>query len=422
MLINFKFKNFRSFKNETVLSMQATKDDSFKGLNTFFVKDGLLPADENELLKSVVLYGPNASGKSNVLKGLRYMQSAVILSSIIIPRSKIQENETFAFCADCEKKDSMYEVDFIQNDVFYRYGFVVNDGKVVKEYLFKRVERLVNVFDREQNSIELNGVSKEATKLIRLDSRTLFLSIARIYVLSPDLMKAILDTMTWFEKLLIVFEETVNSFSMYEQNNNKYRNEALQIMKMADLGIKDFKVYREDITAPDFGFNSLLQIEQNSNGLKKIDLKTIFNVYDEHGKQVGEKEYLMLRQSDFNSEGTKKLMFYLGWILHSLDEGRVLLLDELDSKLHLLLADYILKSYNSISKNMKNAQLISTAHNLMLMDGDMRRDQIYFTAKNEIGISSLHSLSDYKNVRKNDLFSKKYLLGFYSSVPDFNRE
>lgn len=105
-------------------------------------------------------------------------------------------------------------------------------------------------------------------------------------------------------------------------------------------------------------------------------------------------------------------------MLAALDQGRVILIDEIDAKLHFLVADYLLKLFNSIDKNPKNAQLICTAHNVMLMDEDLRRDQIYFTSKDSVGESTLVSLSDYPNVRKNDLFSKKYLAGFYAQLPD----
>ena len=115
-------------------------------------------------------------------------------------------------------------------------------------------------------------------------------------------------------------------------------------------------------------------------------------------------------------------MCYLGWMLAALDQGRVILIDEIDAKLHFLVADYLIKLFNSIDNNPKNAQLICTAHNVMLMDEDLRRDQIYFTSKNEYGESSLAALSDYKNVRKENLFSKRYLAGFYSKLPDMNRE
>ena len=114
-------------------------------------------------------------------------------------------------------------------------------------------------------------------------------------------------------------------------------------------------------------------------------------------------------------------MCYLGWLLAALDQGRVLVIDEMDSKLHFLVADYLIKLFNSIDKNPKNAQLICTAHNVMLMDEDLRRDQIYFTSKDKFGASTLISLADFKNVRKTELFSKRYLAGFYAALPDMTK-
>ena len=111
----------------------------------------------------------------------------------------------------------------------------------------------------------------------------------------------------------------------------------------------------------------------------------------------------------------------MGYILAALDKGKIIFIDEIDSKLHFLVADYLLKMFNSIDKNPNNSQLICTAHNIMLMDDDLRRDQIYFTSKDEYGVSSLVSLADYKGVRKNDLFSKKYLAGFYLKLPNLDR-
>ena len=141
-------------------------------------------------------------------------------------------------------------------------------------------------------------------------------------------------------------------------------------------------------------------------------------MYDKKGKAKGKRDILLYKNAGFNSEGTVRLLCYLGWILAALDQGRVIVIDEIDAKLHFLVADYIVKLFNSIDTNPKNSQLVCTAHNVMLMDEDLRRDQIYFTSKDKYGESALVSLSDYKNVRKTDLFSKRYLAGFYAKLPD----
>ena len=164
------------------------------------------------------------------------------------------------------------------------------------------------------------------------------------------------------------------------------------------------------------------QLKQENENMYNIDLDTKFDVYNSKNKKVGERNVMLYKDKGFHSEGTTRLLCYLGWILAALDKGRVIFIDEIDSKLHFLVADYLIKMFNSIDKNTNNAQLICTAHNVMLMDEDLRRDQIYFISKNKYGVSELVSLADFKGVRKNDLFSKKYLAGFYSDLPNMNKQ
>ena len=164
------------------------------------------------------------------------------------------------------------------------------------------------------------------------------------------------------------------------------------------------------------------QLKKEDNDLYNIDIETYFRTFDNDGNAKKQKSIRLFKNRGFNSEGTERLLFYLGWILAALDQGRVIFIDEIDAKLHFLVTDYIIKLFNSIDNNPKSAQLICTAHNIMLMDEDLRRDQICFTSKNRYGESTLSSLSDYKNVRKTDLFSKRYLAGFYTKLPDMSAD
>ena len=148
-----------------------------------------------------------------------------------------------------------------------------------------------------------------------------------------------------------------------------------------------------------------------------LDIKTDFNVFDSDKNVVAKKDVYLEKDFGFHSDGTYRLLSILGLILKVLDKGGVIVIDEIDSKLNFLVVDYIIKAFNSINRNVNNAQLIATAHNVQLMDGDVRRDQIYFTSKNEFGATDIYTLFDFKDVRKNDLFSKKYLAGFYSAIP-----
>ncbi len=431
MLINFRFKNFRSFYHENNLSMEAVKDSELREINTFSVNDKLMPKG-GELLKSAVVFGGNASGKSNILKGLAYMKNVLQLSASQIPI--VRANEAFAFYQDSLGEESLYEVEIIQNNVYYKYGFTLQGGIVTSEWLDRRNERLTNVLKRDKDGLSITGLDKNATRLINLAPHILFLSVGNNFHL--EVAPFLNDVVSWFQNLLIVFENNANSLDLYTIENGKYREQALKILKLADIGIKSIEVKKDKIVnMADINdvlrFNSQLQIQpsfargqikQEDSNLFNIDMQTSFDLYNSNKKVVAKRNVMLYKDMGFNSDGTMRLLCYLGWLLAAIDQGRVICIDEIDAKLHFLVADYLIRLFNSIDKNPKNAQLICTAHNVMLMDEDLRRDQIYFTSKDEYGESYLVSLSDFKNVRKKDMFSKRYLAGFYSKLPDMTRE
>ena len=432
MLVNFRFKNFKSFYNENDLSLQATKDDELKEINTFNVDEKLFnKTEEHELLKSAVIFGGNASGKSNVIKGLTYMYNVIRLSSAQQFSNFVKSNAYYAFYENAYNKPSLYEVEIITNGNLYKYGFTILHEKIEKEWLYKRNERTSVVFERTENKIKLTG-NENLESLINVPETTLFISIGDNFNLSiSNYLKDVID---WFNNLIIVFENNVNSLDIYSVENQKYKNAAIEILNKADIGIKNMNVVKDKVTDLKdlyavLAFNMQLQtnpskygqLKQENENMYNIDLDTQFDVYNDKNEKVATKDVMLFKDRGFHSEGTIRLLCYLGYILAALDKGKVILIDEIDSKLHFLVADYLLKMFNSIDKNPNNAQLICTAHNVMLMDDDLRRDQIYFTSKDKYGVSSLVSLADYKGVRKNDLFSKKYLAGFYAKLPNLNR-
>lgn len=431
MLVNFRFKNFKSFYNENNLSLQATKDNELEEINTFNVNKTLFNKTEQpELLKSAIIFGSNASGKSNVIKGITYMYNAIRLSSAQ-QIDVIKNNETFAFYENANNEISLYEVEIIQNNNLYKYGFTILQGKIEKEWLYKRNERTTIVFEREKNKLKLTG-NELVQSLINIPETTLFLSIGSNFNLSiSNYLKDVLD---WFNNIIIVFENNANSLDIYSVENQKYKKLAIEILKKADIGIQNMTVVKDKIASLQ-DLNSVLafnmqfqsnpnkygQLKQENENMYNIDLDTQFNVYNNKNEKIATKDIMLFKDKGFHSEGTIRLLCYLGYILAALDKGKIIFIDEIDSKLHFLVADYLLKMFNSIDKNPNNSQLICTAHNIILMDDDLRRDQIYFTSKDEYGVSSLVSLADYKGVRKNDLFSKKYLAGFYLKLPNLDR-
>ena len=428
MFINFRFENCRSFYDETTLSMMATSDYAFKEINTFSVNEKVMGKGDNEILKAAVIFGGNASGKSNIMKAFSYMVNVVRLSSAQIPI--VAGNEPFAFRANASKKPSLYEVEFIQNNIYYKYGFELLGGVVSHEWLYKREERLTKVFERVYEKIEIMGLSNQVINLIKIPASSLFVSIGNNFNLTIN--QYLNDVIEWFMGNLIVFENMANSLDIYTMEGGKYKEQALDILKRADIGLSDFEVIKDKIATVEtqkdiLDINTQMQINpalmtgqiktENEN-VYHIDVETDFDVFDDQNEAVGKKTVMLFKENGFNSEGTMRLFCYLGWILAALDQGRTIFIDEIDAKLHFLVADYIIGLFNSIEHNPKNAQLICTAHNVMLMDDGLRRDQIYFTSKDQYGRSSLVSLSDFNGVRKTDLFSKRYLAGFYAALPN----
>jgi len=411
--------------------MQAEPNKEMAELNTFCVNENLLPKGENELLKSAVVFGANASGKSNLIKALRYMRF-VVLSSAGQMNNAIKSNEPFAFLDTANNETTQFEIDFIANDVFYNYGFDIQNKKIVKEFLHRRSERLSPVFERQGSEItKLSNTDANFGKLINLSDQTLFLSFAVNLNLPQQMKEDFFAVINWFGNLTPLTEMDMNGFDVYSENK-QYLDVALELLKRADIGIDNFQVIKNklaDIADQQRGIpvniaiNPLAphQLIQEKTGMFSLDLETTFSIYDSKEKVVGEKKVRLDRDYGFHSNGTYRLMCFLGFIIKNLHQGGVVIIDEIDSQLHFMVVDYILKLYNSISSNPKNAQLICTAHSVLLMDGDLRRDQIYFTVKDEKGKSTLNSLSDYSGVKKTDLFSKKYLAGFYSAVPNMRR-
>ena len=243
MLINFNFSNSRSFYEATSLSMQATKDEELKQINTFTIDENLMPKGENTLLKSAIIFGGNASGKSNIFKALAYMKNVILLSASQFP--VVQSNQVYAFYENTVKEDSLYEVEFIQNNTYYKYGFILNNHIVKKEWLERRKERLTTIFKRSENRLEIIGPDKAAAKLINLAPTALFLSVGKNFHL--DIAKYLNDVMLWFQNLLIVFENNANSLDIYTMANGKYKEQALKILALADIGLKNIDVVKDKI-------------------------------------------------------------------------------------------------------------------------------------------------------------------------------
>ena len=400
MLIEFKIENFLSFKELTTLSMVAAK--SFKEhLDTNVIKtDGNI-----SLLKSAVIYGNNASGKSNLLEAMGFMRQTVLNSF----RDALLDNserkfplEKFALNTKSEKDISYFEISFFQNHTKYRYGFEIDYDKIVAEWLFHTTSKEVYLFKRRNQEIEINkSAFKEGLgKVEDVKENVLFLSL--LATLGKEISSSIID---WFKNFNIVN-------GIHDLGHKRYTINKLKTDKEFFNWVLHFIKYLE-ITN--------LSIEEDKLSDHDLDhLITYHRKFDENNILV---DSIAFNFDKEESEGTKKLLYLLGPWFDTIQKGKVLIIDELDSRLHSHLTSRLIEFFHSFNKS--NAQLICAVHDVSLLTKEIfRRDQIWFVEKNQFGSSELLSLSDFKTdkVRNKSAFNKNYLEGRYGAIPYFNSD
>jgi len=421
MLINFSVGNFRSFKGTVTFSMVAA---NITAKNKELDTENVFRAGNISLLKSASIYGANASGKSNLLQAFSFMKNFVLRSTSTTSDDAISVSP-FLLSTATEKAPSFFEVVFIENDVRYRYGFEVDKNRVHAEWLYRTVKREAELFWREGDQIEPRSGFKEGKGLEeRTRANALFLSVADQWngTLARQIVK-------WFKKVAIIsgLEDRAYLGFTVDQvvEDGSAAHKIIEFIKRIDVGISDIGAEKRKAEP---GFLSVLQHaddipDEVKNELASSDwftlvVKTSHNRYDELNQKIGQVEFDL---DDHESEGTKKAFALSGPILHTLQEGRVLLIDELDARMHPRMTRYIIELFNSTYTNPNNAQLIFATHNTNLLDNQLfRRDQIWFTEKDQYGATDLYSLVEYnmpKSVRNDASFESDYMLGKYGAIP-----
>ena len=392
MIIQFSFENFLSFKEQATLSLVSSALKENQSLVDDIVFD--LNGTNISLLKSAVIYGANASGKSNIIKALNFFKWYVINSSKGVQSSERIKVESFRLSKETDEEPSFFEAIFADENTQYRYGFELDANRVYREWLFqkinKRKSKEVELFFRngEEYSIHqkfLIGKELVAKKMVR--ENALLLSVAAQFNESVAV-----DIIKWLSDTTIVTKG--NDESIWEQatkqiDNPKMRERIVSFAQFADFGISDVRKIDNTLTS------SHIQ-------------------YDEQGNSVNNITFPFLKSE---SEGTIKCFMLAYPIIDALDNGKRLIIDEFDSKMHPLLTSKIISLFNSSKTNPKNAQLIFTTHDTNLLNaGLFRRDQIWFTQKDFYGATELYSLLEYK-VRNNAPYEKEYLMGKYGAIP-----
>lgn len=422
MLIQFSAKNYRNFKEKATLNLVASNYDkeTRENDNVAFIENYDL-----RVLKSAVLYGANASGKSKFFEALNFMKTFVASSSKESQKGDEISVIPFKLSSDSENQPSEFEVIFEVEGMMYRYGFEVDNKNIVSEWLYyKPKTKEVELFYREFQKFEIHsrnfkkGLLAVREELVR--ENTLLLSLA------AQLNDSIANTvMKWFKKIKIISglsEDGYQGYTMSKTDSPEHKNRILELLKLADLGIQDISLEMLDINKlpndmPKEIKETILRETREEKAQYVSDILASHKKYDSYKKFVSNTNFSFVNDE---SSGTKKFFALTGPILDVIENGYTLVVDELDSKLHPNLVCKIVSIFNSKSLNPNNAQLIFNTHDTnLLSSGLFRRDQIWFTEKDRFGESILYSLNDFKSdeVRKNEAFEDNYIKGKYGAIP-----
>jgi len=400
--MQFNFKNYKSFKGENSLDMSATSIIEHPyNLTTF--------ANGEKYIKTAAIYGANASGKSGVIEAFQFMTRLIFNS---LTGEKVDKGiplKRFAFDKVTKDGKSEFEVFFRHKEKEFQYGFVVDNKKIHEEWLYKRDLRAKSkyntLFERNDNKIQCSKYLKGAEKFIEhVEISTLFLSLLSKVKITDA--KIVFD---WFYNTDVVdfshsfFEDIVTDYLISRAFEDKNYKVAIEdFLKKIDTGIEGIRI-------------------EKVKSLSNVDEEPNFKVYSKHRTADGES----ISEIPFTEEssGTQKMFCLFHFLYMAIQKGNTLLIDELDAKLHPLLLRYIINMFHNPTINKSNAQLIYTSHDPYTLTREtFRRDQIWFTEKDNNGVSKLYSLAEFKldgnkKVRNDASYNKDYLSGRYGAIP-----
>jgi AAA15 family ATPase/GTPase len=411
MLLQFSVENFKSFKEKAILSMSASKDQEHV--------DAVASVGKNTILKTIAMYGANASGKTNMIKAF----TAAIM--LLRQSNNMQINQPLAwispFVIDKETalKPSAFEFIFFVNEIKYIYGFSATINDIVDEYLYVyNSAKPSKVFERT-NITEYSFPADDKRKLEEIKAKNsnnkLFLATATSW--NYEKTK---DAYLWFAESIDTFDR--NSWDGFDperfasDSSGSLKRFVQDVLKMADININDYSLEETDI--PKEIIEELKKNVAFSEFIKNGSTKG-YSISVNHSveNEAGDIENYRLDLTE-ESLGTQRLFGMTPHLQVAFKKGKTIIVDELENSLHPLLVEEILKMFNNPTINEADAQLIFNTHDVNLLSLDnFRRDQIYFLEKNpKTASSEIYSLDEF-SVRKRENIRKGYLQGRYGAVP-----
>lgn len=399
MIINFTVGNYRSFKDKKVLSMEAT---AIKELN-----ESIIERDGYKLLPSAVIYGANSSGKSNLLKAIGKFKKIINSSSKLNSTDKL-DIIPFLLNQETAQEPSFFEIELLIDDQTYTYGFTADNLKVYEEWLYLKEGKTKKekcLFVRTEEGIGIADNYNEGKGLEeKVRDNGLFLSTVDSF--NGEVAKKIIHKIDSISVISGINHDFLSGFTN-DLCNNKDPELSFQ------QEVQDF------LNSMNVGFNRF-ELPEDEKLAKEVKAYTIHNLYNEQGEVIGETRFSM---REHESSGTNKLFDLAALVIGQLALGDLLVVDELDSKLHPLLTQHIIKLFNNPKTNPHGAQLIFATHDTNLLNvKTFRRDQIWFTEKDNSEATDLYSLAEFREpegnkIRKDRSFEKDYINGRYGAIP-----
>ena len=413
MLVYFKVGNFGSVNGPVTINFNAAAFGEFTDSNVY-VKN------KTPLLKTIMLYGHNASGKSKILDAFAFFRWFVVNSARETQAKEKIAVKPFELSDSTVDAPSFFEIGFILGKHKYRYGFEADRYFVHKEWLLETSIRKEHpVFLRIGDEFKIDHKRLDnATNLERKTRKNaLFLSVASQW----NVAKAEAINV-WISDIMFVHglrEDSYRELTIEALREKKFASLVNGFIKNADLGIESVEVSSFQPSAkhiPDLGLHGRQEtFSKASEADKNIPLSIHVKYLNGYGNHVPHRFDL----DEMESDGTIKLFNVAGVIIKAILENKVVIIDEFDARLHTLVGKSILRLFNS-NKIKSSAQLLAACHDTALLDnGLLRRDQIYFVEKDDFGATGLTSLAEYKS-RKDSPIDKNYLAGKYGAVPFLN--
>ena len=410
MLIEFRVKNFRSFKDEAVLNLVASSDKTSEATNVIATGNRSVP----RILRSACIYGANAGGKSNLVRSVQLLRGIVNDSASLQAGQEINV-QPFRLDPTAAEKPIEFEVTFLLGGIRYQFGFTLTARRILREWLvvYKTTQPATwyeRSFDFKSKKYEYKfsaqllgakSVWSDATR-----DNALFLSTA--VQLNSDQLRPVFD---FLARSLIVFENGTIPIPEYTISHiAKNKADAVkQFLATADISIDDIALKTQQ------GFTSGMKVDFATGQMEPMatEPREILTPTFRHKARTG----TAIFDIGDESEGTQKLFSLAGPLFEILQRGQVLIVDELDRSLHALLVRQLVGMFQDPDVNKSGAQLIFTTHDTSLLEGELlRRDQVWFAEKDEDHASRLYPLSDF-SPRKNEALERGYLSGRYGGVP-----